>query len=363
MPLHQQLKSSIDYILGDKKDPFRYTHHAMLIFAALAHFSGGIFNYCFSVTPTSYALYLIAISLFILGLWYFSRFHHLFTLMAVLFNLLIALVNLPLNWFFNAGSDGGTLMIYLIGFLYSAVIFHEHPRWRFIIPVIFACMPCFLILLEISYPELLYPYPSLEIKQLDLFFSYILSGVCLLFLLEVYGRRFQLERDRAQQLAEALRFMAERDNLTHLYNRHSLQKYFAHWQNKHADFWLCIFDLDFFKQVNDQHGHAYGDYVLRTFAAALAQVADQYKGIAGRHGGEEFVLLVPPSLGHRPPQAVQDLRVLVAHLDLAKGAITFSGGCVRVAWQESLDTALHRADQLLYQAKARGRDQVLYQAN
>ncbi|WP_176508581.1 MULTISPECIES: GGDEF domain-containing protein [Pseudomonas] len=127
---------------------------------------------------------------------------------------------------------------------------------------------------------------------------------------------------------------------------------------------LMMLDIDHFKSINDCHGHAVGDQVLRQFASTLQeQLHDQ--ALLARLGGEEFVVVLP---GLPPEQATftaERLRRAVQDLHAAQGdtrlQITVSiglAGCAADQSAPSLDDLLARADQALYRAKAHGRNRV-----
>ncbi|WP_060513490.1 GGDEF domain-containing protein [Pseudomonas sp. NBRC 111124] len=127
---------------------------------------------------------------------------------------------------------------------------------------------------------------------------------------------------------------------------------------------LMMLDIDHFKLINDRHGHAVGDQVLRQFARTLQdQLHDEE--LLARLGGEEFVIVLP---GQAPEQAkftAERLRRAVQDLHTAQGdarlKITVSiglAGCAADEFAPSLDELLARADQALYRAKAHGRNRV-----
>ncbi|MEZ5186426.1 MAG: GGDEF domain-containing protein [Candidatus Nanopelagicales bacterium] len=122
---------------------------------------------------------------------------------------------------------------------------------------------------------------------------------------------------------------------------------------------LVFIDIDHFKAINDTHGHRTGDAVLRMVGQSLAN------GLRNsdwpiRWGGEEFLAVLP---GIRPEGlevAAERLRMLVEHSWIQVGdqrvSVTISSGLVMVDPDEDLEHALDRADRLMYQSKAAGRN-------
>jgi diguanylate cyclase (GGDEF)-like protein len=133
-------------------------------------------------------------------------------------------------------------------------------------------------------------------------------------------------------------------------------------QQDSATLAVLMIDLDNFKQINDRHGHAGGDAVLRHVAQRLRA---QLRGDAllARYGGEEFVALAPVAdlpvarrLAERLRQAVQGTDWCDVLPDL--GGVTASLGVTLMDGDETLEAALARADEALYRAKNAGRNQV-----
>jgi diguanylate cyclase (GGDEF)-like protein len=168
------------------------------------------------------------------------------------------------------------------------------------------------------------------------------------------------------RLRHQLHMRASTDELTGTLTRRALRELapslVEHHQQGAGSLALMMMDLDHFKSVNDRFGHASGDLVLKT-SGALMQQQLRRGALLARYGGEEFVALVPVA-DMRAARAVAErmrLAVAAAPCVAADGraiAVTLSVGVTCVGRQESLDTALQRADEALYRAKRSGRDQV-----
>ncbi|MES2091012.1 MAG: GGDEF domain-containing protein [Pseudomonadota bacterium] len=178
-------------------------------------------------------------------------------------------------------------------------------------------------------------------------------------------RHIQQKEQMTQALAQ-LHQLSIRDGLTGLYNRRHmldlLEEEVRRWQRSGQPFCIAILDLDWFKRVNDQYGHATGDAVLQTFAqlgmAAFPGTADAL----ARWGGEEFLLLQPQTTAGESVAALMQLRDQVHHHDWTlhgEGlSVTFSAGVCQHHEGSTLEQTLEKADQALYQAKAGGRDGI-----
>jgi diguanylate cyclase (GGDEF)-like protein len=155
---------------------------------------------------------------------------------------------------------------------------------------------------------------------------------------------------------------AERDHLTQTLNRRGFEARldiaFATAKRYQRPLSLIFVDLDHFKKINDNYGHAVGDEVLRTAAQLLCeQVRDS--DIVSRWGGEEFVILAPETPLAEAARLSERLREKLAsfqHSDA--GQVTASFGVAELASEQSEREFINHADQALYAAKAAGRNRV-----
>ena len=162
-------------------------------------------------------------------------------------------------------------------------------------------------------------------------------------------------------------FMSVLDGLTGLYNRRQFEIGLEQEHNRSkrhpSDFSLAILDIDFFKKVNDNFGHQYGDYVLRT-VADLMKSAFRKTDLLYRYGGEELIMIMPETNIEGAIIPVQRLRRMVEDYDFeyngVKTKVTVSIG-LTMNYQELNSPAeiLKSADEALYKAKESGRNRVV----
>lgn len=170
------------------------------------------------------------------------------------------------------------------------------------------------------------------------------------------------------RLREKLRSQSVRDPLTALFNRRyldeSLEVEFARSVRSEQPIAVIMMDIDHFKIFNDTFGHDAGDVVLKEVAAVLAR-STRRGDIAGRFGGEEFLLLMPGADAPRALARAETMRRSIASLDLRFGGqmlgkVTASFGvAVFPTDGDTRESLLHAADQALYAAKTAGRDRVM----
>ena len=170
------------------------------------------------------------------------------------------------------------------------------------------------------------------------------------------------------RLFAQLQLLSHRDGLTGLLNRRAMQEALdAQMQRGRRSgeaFVLMMLDADHFKAINDQHGHAVGDLVLKHLSTLLHSGMREVDRLA-RFGGEEFLVLLPGVTLTDAIPVAERLRALVAGTPLADSGmpitVSVSVSIGIAEWggvHEDLSRLLVRADAALYQAKQRGRDRV-----
>ena len=174
---------------------------------------------------------------------------------------------------------------------------------------------------------------------------------------------------RTKALLDLLEQRAHLDGLTELGNRFALQdalpREFAAAQQNQTPLSLLITDIDHFKKINDQYGHAAGDEVLRRMAMILRKTVRPNDFLA-RYGGEEFVVLCPNcplgealDMAERIRDQVAELRVLFRN-NLLNMTTSVGVHCLEAPAEGDPQELLDRADQALYRAKSGGRNAVWY---
>jgi diguanylate cyclase (GGDEF)-like protein len=178
--------------------------------------------------------------------------------------------------------------------------------------------------------------------------------------------RLNMQKHELANALERVEFLATRDDLTGLINRRQVTEMMERERQRSirtgAGFCIALIDLDHFKRINDDHGHAAGDEVLRAFALEATRIVRATDAL-GRWGGEEFMLLMPDAVLPSAGLGAERLRLALAKLEIQSGdsvlTITFSAGVVQNGPGETIARTVERADLALYSAKSQGRNQVV----
>jgi diguanylate cyclase (GGDEF)-like protein len=194
-------------------------------------------------------------------------------------------------------------------------------------------------------------------------FGYIICGVGALLLLlalrELVVRKYKI---RLQALNKELEQLSNTDTLTGIANRRSLnhvfEKEIARSCRYHSKFSAVMLDVDHFKAINDNFGHHAGDQILTTIAKLISDTI-RANDLAGRWGGEEFLILCPETDQDGVLQLAETIRQRIQSHDFGIPLrITASLGIAEYRENQSLEELIKIVDTALYDAKNSGRNQV-----
>jgi diguanylate cyclase (GGDEF)-like protein len=184
-----------------------------------------------------------------------------------------------------------------------------------------------------------------------------LWGLLLIFNFYVVYEQIRINRIR-QEFAGSLYQMAVLDPVTDMFNRRyimqRLQEEIARCQRSGSPLTVIVFDLDSFKNINDEHGHAIGDSVLRAFGEQLKR-ATRGSDVVARYGGDEFLAILPDCSLEQIHYVIRRLNEL--HLKNEKTTIKIMYSADYIPGESAADL-INRADEMLYENK-RNPKQVL----
>ncbi|WP_051333389.1 diguanylate cyclase [Aliagarivorans marinus] len=173
---------------------------------------------------------------------------------------------------------------------------------------------------------------------------------------------------------QAMRERSELDSLTQVYNRAKFEQMLEHYwrlaSRASTSMSVLMIDVDFFKPYNDNYGHVAGDQCLRLVADTLRAALQREDDLLARYGGEEFVMILPTTSSKGAIQVSERIKQHMATASLrheysaVASHVTVSIGicCLTPSYHNSSIEILEKADQALYQAKLRGRNQAVIAA-
>lgn len=217
---------------------------------------------------------------------------------------------------------------------------------------------------ELERQQILRNWLSLEFQSpfsQTLMWQIVMAVLVIISLLLYRFRVVHKHNQRLKHVNAELAHMSHNDQLTGIANRHLLhqrlhQEIDAN-RTAHHSFSIMVMDVDNFKKINDNHGHTIGDQVIQEIAALLtAMIREQ--DLVGRWGGEEFLIICPQTSQHGAMQLAEQIRKQIQqHQFVTDAPMTVSIGVSEYLAGEDINQSIKRADDALYQAKHRGRNQ------
>ncbi len=274
-----------------------------------------------------------------------------------------AMVGITWSYAITGPARGAVILIMMVVVIFT--MFEMPPaKARAVAGAAFAMLGTMMVFKALTDPARYDP----RVEGMHLLFSGIVLAATSVLAVRIGALRARLEMQRAE-LAAALernRALATRDDLTGLTNRRAaldrMRDELAVRGRPEPLMCLALLDIDHFKRINDGHGHAAGDAVLRRFADC-AQTQVRAGDMLARWGGEEFLLVMPATASTQTTAVLERVsRALrrVSFDDLAPGlAVTFSAGVAECVGEHDLEAAIARADAAMYEAKRAGRDRVV----
>lgn len=196
--------------------------------------------------------------------------------------------------------------------------------------------------------------------------NYIIGYLVLLYditELVVTQNKLKQANDELKRLNEELYSDSIKDGLTGVYNKKYITKLLQEEIKKalksSIPLTIAMIDIDHFKKINDNYGHLIGDKVLEKLAE-LVTIESGIKGIVGRFGGEEFLILMPDTELKAGYELCEKIRCKVSNysFEYECSHITISIGIAELKYDDSICSLIKRADDCLYKAKLNGRNKI-----
>lgn len=263
-------------------------------------------------------------------------------------------------WYKKPGHDG---------IFQKISYFKYYPKWRWVV-----AKGSYLDDLDARVAQMQEQLTD-EINQTIFLLAIFLTVtcICFLFLAYFFSKRLGLlfegykkiqkkHQKKLERLNRILRKQASTDPLTAIHNRayfnSRLNEEISRSRRYQTPLGLILFDVDYFKEINDTYGHLEGDHVLKTLAH-LCLTNIRSSDVLARWGGEEFVILVPESNKDDALNLADKLRLMIEKHHFDRGfQITCSFGVTYLLPKESDDDFINRVDNALYHSKENGKNMV-----
>ena len=282
------------------------------------------------------------------------------------------LVLFPLCFFASGGIYSGMILFYLIGLSLCAMLVRGNAGGTIFVVSLLALE--LSITLSGRFPQLVQPMtPKQHLSDMKV--TLLLTSLALYTMFILILRSYSQERRQNEELMEKLRTLSVRDALSGLYNRRELFRRMELMYGgapkertetlSRAGHYIAMFDVDNFKKINDTYGHSVGDKALVSVSGVLRDMVDPKAGeLTARYGGEEFVSVLSASSLDEAFERVDRARQQISELrweELPGVSISISGGLICCDDHPDLTQAMHDADELLYKAKAAGKNRICRQ--
>ena len=289
-----------------------------------------------AITHLSYIIPFVVLTLLL-----FNQLHYSY-LVALVFNISFAVITITLG-VLAIKAKVGVANLYLISSVVAAVC----------------------VSVSTSAVAGLLPYNSFTFKAIEVGMAF--EGILLAVALATRFRDAQRDKEQAEDFART-------DELTNIFNRrgfkHTTTKLFSNFKKKNESFAFLLLDIDRFKHVNDNFGHATGDLVILQVAKLITKTVRQ-SDVVARWGGEEFIVLLSIKSEIDALRIAEDVRAAIEKLETRyfdeRVKVTASIGVCVTKFDETnlyrnntevFEKLISRADDALYQAKSNGRNNV-----
>ena len=270
---------------------------------------------------------------------------------------------LPMLFLFCGGITSG-MPLYCITSL-ALIAFAVRGRAKTISFIVSLLIQAFTIYMSWKKPDLLYTTLDRDGAFLDILVTHILTGITLFAVGSFSLMSYVQEREKSEKLVARLDYLSVRDSLTGLYNRRYLLKFLDEtvWKLRN-EYFIAMFDLDNFKQINSKYGHSFGDSVICAVGKLIQKYEDETSGeIATRFGCEKFIYLINAGSEVEAYSKVESIRKAVRQISFEEHQelqLTISGGLLPCNVKTIADPKqlLFQVDELVVSAKKQGKNQI-----
>lgn len=293
----------------------------------------------------------------------FMKFDSIIKCLKLIYFLFVIIVVVPYGWIESGGSNNNTVGYIFIIMICITFFFHKKARNLLIILLmgVFASLLC----LEYMYPQIIKMHTPKE-QFLDRLFQIPLTLGGGYLLLKQFADAYRKEKqnhdiysEKIKKANEKFKLMANRDELTGAYNRRKfdfeIKMIFEEKIYLLKEVYIILFDIDYFKKINDAHGHDVGDKIICDFVNIIEKVMPS-SSIISRWGGDEFAIIFYGSI-NKLKNYLYLVYKEINNINInKKEGITVSTGITLIKSDDVLQKVFKRVDNALYKSKKNGRN-------
>ncbi|BBE30800.1 hypothetical protein OSSY52_09410 [Tepiditoga spiralis] len=273
-----------------------------------------------------------------------------------IFFFFVIFIMIPYGWFDSGGNQNNTIAYFFLILICISFLFYGKSRIFLIISLVSIFIT--LQFLGHYFPNLVKIYDE-QNQFMDRIIQIPITLITSFLLLNQFSNEYRKEKTELKKANEKLKFYAQKDSLTALYNRRIYDEKLKEILNKKLSEKVTIFsillDIDNFKKINDNFGHDTGDLAIKLVANELEKIFN--KSFVTRWGGDEFAILYfdeTNSLLEKINLLQKNIKNKSKKLNTK---ITLSIGITKIKTTDNEKTLLKRTDKALYLSKENGKDQ------
>lgn len=281
--------------------------------------------------------------------------------------IIVGCLYFPFLFFTNGGNAGSGPLYFIMIIIYFS--FYLDKRKLLLVELAFVVFYSLIMVFAYLYPDTVIPYDDKLTETIDMIIAVSSISVTIAIVSYTTFLEYKKERDNAKSLLDEVHVQKNQleqllivDQLTETYSRSyfmtKLKEEFEYNKEKAFLFYVLMIDIDDFKYINDTHGHLYGDKILFDIGQSIKNSV-RLHDIVARYGGEEFTVLITHSNTESGQLIAERIRKNVEQLKHRYNeTVTISIGLTQNKANDTVETILKRADDLLYVAKDNGKNQV-----
>lgn len=274
---------------------------------------------------------------------------------------LVNFIFFPIVFLTSGAVNGGMPSYFILGLVFTILLITG--RGMFIMLGAEIVFYGFVYYLAFKYPNYIIDFNNTFDVYRASYAYMVISALLIGTVIKLLLTEYQKEGIRVKSLLNQVHELSIKDPLTNIYNRRYMLEFLENQINQvkrdNSPLSIIMFDIDYFKKINDSYGHLAGDEVLQ-------QICNIFLGrcrkedIVSRYGGEEFLVILPSTDVKMAKNLAEDIRLMISeNVKIEDEKVTISGGVVQYNSDFDIVEFIKRVDEKLYIAKTNGRNQIV----